>query len=138
MAYLDPSRVIMGTFGQIFIGGEWQSNLNHLEATVEIDKKELNLVGTDYTVYKKGRKKASGTMSGYKISSAMLNRGFERFDIISTLNDPEAYGYERVKLINCMADRLQLANWTAGEEVAEETPFTFEAYELVDPIQTNR
>jgi hypothetical protein len=138
MAYLDPSKVIMGTFGQIYIDGEWQSNLNHLEATVEMEKKELNLVGTDYTVYKRGRKKATGTMSGYKISSAMLNRGFANFEIISTLADPEAYGYERVKLINCMADRLQLANWTAGEEVAEETPFTFESYELVDPIHTNR
>ncbi|MCL6460240.1 MAG: phage tail tube protein, partial [Gorillibacterium sp.] len=89
MTYLDPSRVIMGTFGQIFIDGVWQSNLNHLEANVEVDKKELNLVGTEYTVYKQGRKKASGTMSGYKVSSAMLERGFTKFEIISTLNDPE-------------------------------------------------
>ena len=35
---------------------------------------------------------------------------------------------------NCMVDKIQLANWTAGEEVTEETPFTFESYELLDPI----
>lgn len=132
--YLDPGRVIMGTFGQIFIDGVWQSNLNHLEANVEADKRELNLVGTEYTVFKLGRKKGTGTMSGYKITSDMIARGFRKFSIIHKLDDPEAYGFERIELTGCMVDKIQLANWTAGEEVAEETPFTFESYELLDPI----
>lgn len=132
--YLDPGRIIMGTFGQIFIDGVWQSNLNHLEANVEVEKRELNLVGTDYTVFKLGRKKGTGTMSGYKVSSDMIARGFQKFSIIHKLDDPEAYGFERIQLNNCMVDKIQLANWTAGEEVAEETAFTFESYELLDPI----
>lgn len=132
--FLDPGRVVMGTFGQIFIEGVWQSNLNHLEANVEAEKKELNLVGTDYTVFKLGRKKGTGTMSGYKVTSDMIARGFQKFSIIHKLDDPEAYGFERIQLNNCMVDRIQLANWTAGEEIVEETPFTFESYELLDPI----
>ncbi|MDU2243167.1 MAG: phage tail tube protein [Paenibacillus sp.] len=132
--FLDPGRVMMGTFGQIFIEGVWQSNLNHLEASVEAEKKELNLVGTDYTVYKLGRKKGTGTMSGYKVTSDMIARGFQKFSIIHKLDDPEAYGFERIQLSNCMVDKIVLANWTAGEEVTEETPFTFESYELLDPI----
>ncbi|GIP54426.1 MULTISPECIES: phage tail tube protein [Paenibacillus] len=132
--YLDPGRIIMGTFGQIFIDGVWQSNLNHLEANVEAEKRELNLVGTDYTVFKLGRKKGTGTMSGYKISSDMIARGFQKFSIIHKLDDPEAYGFERIELVNCMVDKIQLANWTAGEEVTEETAFTFESYILKDPI----
>lgn len=132
--YLDPGRVIMGTFGQIFIEGVWQSNLNHLEASVEADKRELNLVGTEYTVFKLGRKKGTGTMSGYKVTSEMINRGFQKFNIIHKLDDPEAYGYECIQLYNCMVDKIQLANWTAGEEVTEETAFTFESYELQNPI----
>jgi hypothetical protein len=51
------------------------------------------------------------------------------------LEDPEAYGYETVKLSSVMLDKLQLANWTAGEEVKEEVSFTFEGYELLDRIQ---
>ncbi|RUT46434.1 phage portal protein [Paenibacillus anaericanus] len=132
--YLDPGRVIMGTFGQIFIEGIWQSNLNHLEANVEADKRELNLVGTEYTVFKLGRKKGTGTMSGYKVTSEMISRGFQKFNIIHKLEDPEAYGFERIQLNGCMVDKIQLANWTAGEEVVEETAFTFESYELLDPI----
>jgi len=132
--YLDPGRIIMGTFGQIFIDGVWQSNLNHLEANVEADKRELNLVGTEYTVFKLGRKKGTGTMSGYKVTSDMITRGFQKFSIINKLDDPEAYGFERIELNGCMVDKIQLANWTAGEEVVEETAFTFESYKLVDPI----
>lgn len=73
-------------------------------------------------------------MSGYKVTSDMIQRGFQKFNIIQKLDDPEAYGFERIELKNCMVDRIQLANWTAGEEVVEETPFTFEGYDLLDPI----
>lgn len=134
MAYLDPGRVISGTFGQIFINGVWQSNLNHLEANVEVDKRELNLVGTEWTVFKTGRKKGTGTMSGYKVTSDMIVRGFKKFEIIQKLDDPEAFGFERIRFNGCMPDRIQYANWTAGEEITEEVPFTFESAELLDPI----
>ncbi|GIO93190.1 MULTISPECIES: phage tail tube protein [Paenibacillus] len=131
---LDASRVIMGTYGQAYIDGVWQTHINKLEASVELEKRELKLVGNDWTVHKSGSKKGTGTMSGYKVTSDMIARGFTKFDIISKLDDPESYGHERVRLIRCMPDKIQLANWTAGEEVQEETSFTFEGYELLDPI----
>lgn len=134
---LDPTRVILGTFAQAFIDGVWQTNINHLEATVEIDKRELNLVGYNWVQFKMGAQRGSGTISGYKVTSDMIRRGFSKFDIISKLDDPEAYGFERIRLIRCMPDSIQLANWTAGEEVTEEVPFTFEGYELLDPIIGN-
>ncbi|WP_422658205.1 phage tail tube protein [Paenibacillus sp. EC2-1] len=134
---LDASRVIMGTYGQVFIEGEWQTNINKLEASVEMEKRELKLVGNEWTVHKTGSKKGTGTMSGYKVTSDMISRGFTKFNIISKLDDPESYGHERVQLINCMPDKIQLANWTAGEEVQEETTFTFEGYVLLDPIKAN-
>lgn len=134
---LDASRVIMGTYGQVFIEGEWQTNINKLEASVEMEKRELKLVGNEWTVHKTGSKKGTGTMSGYKVTSDMISRGFTKFNIISKLDDPESYGHERVQLINCMPDKIQLANWTAGEEVQEETTFTFEGYVLLDPIKAD-
>lgn len=131
---LDASRTILGTYGQLFIDGEWQININHLEANVETQKRELNLSGDPWVRHKKGPMKGTGTMSGFKVTSDMIRRGFEKFEIISKLADPEAYGHERIRLMNVMPDRIQLANWTAGEEVTEEIPFTFEEYELLDPI----
>ncbi|MDR0268369.1 phage tail tube protein [Paenibacillus sp.] len=134
---LDASRVILGTYGQAYINGVWQTNINKLEASVELEKRELNLVGSDWKVHKNGIKKGTGTMSGYKVTSDMIQRGFTKFNIISKLDDPESFGHERVELINCVPDKIQLANWTAGEEVQEETTFTFEGYVLVDPIVGN-
>lgn len=132
---MDASRVFMGTYGKIFIGGVWQSNFNHLEASVEIQKRELNLAGDPWVRHKKGPMKGTGTVSGFKVTSDMIARGFDKFELISKLEDPEAYGYETITLKNVMLDKLQLANWTAGEEVKEEVSFTFEEYALNDRVQ---
>lgn len=132
---MDASRVFMGTYGKIFIGGVWQSNFNHLEASVEIQKKELNLAGDPWVRHKKGPLKGTGTISGFKVTSDMIARGFAKFELVSKLEDPEAFGYETITLKNVMLDKLQLANWTAGEEVKEEVSFTFEEYTLNDRVE---
>lgn len=130
----NPDRAFHGSFSRLLLDGEWQTNISHVEATVEMEKGELNVMGSDWTRYKKGQKSGSGTFSGYKVTSKMIEQGFERFELIVTLEDPEAYGHERVRLMNCMADSIQLANVTAGEVIEEETPFTFEGYELLDAV----
>ena len=134
---LDASRTIHGSRGKILLDGEWQTNLTECTADVELDKKELNLLGDDWTRYKEGNKKGTGSMNCYKVTSDMIKRGFKRFEIITALEDPEAYGHERIRLKNCMADKIQLVNLKANELVEEETPFTFEGYELLDPIEAN-
>lgn len=131
---LDASKTIMGNYGQVFIDGNWETNFNGLEASVEMQKRELNLSGDRWIRHKKGPLKGTGTISGLKVTSGMIQRGFSKFQIISKLEDPESFGTERIRLDNVMVDRIQLANFKAGEEVQEEVPFTFEGYELLDPI----
>ncbi|MDI6872280.1 MAG: phage tail tube protein [Bacillota bacterium] len=131
---LDPSRVISGTYGQVYKEGKELANFNRLEAVVEIQKRELKLAGNEWVTHKKGALKGTGTLSGYKVTSDAIIQGFEKFELVSKLADPEAYGHERIRLMNVMFDRIQLANWTAHEEVLEELPFTFEGAELLDPI----
>lgn len=130
----DVSRAIIGTYGKMFIDGVWQTNVNHVEAYVDNQKREMNISGDPWVRHKKGPLKGTGTMSGFKVTSDMISRGFDKFEIVSNLEDPEAYGVERMRLQNVMVDRLVLANWTAGEEVREEIPFTFEGFEPLDPI----
>lgn len=130
----NPDRAFYGSFSKLLMDGEWQTNATSVEATVEMSKGELNVMGDNWTRYKKGQLAGSGTFSGYKVTSKMIEQGFERFELIVSLEDPEAYGHERVRLKNCMADSIQLANVTSGELVEEETPFTFEGYELLDAV----
>jgi hypothetical protein len=134
---LDASRIVHGDFGKIFIDGEWESNFNHLEAKVAINKEELHLSGDNWVRHKRGTKKGTGAMAGFKVTSRMLEREFGKFEVISKIDDPEAFGYERIRLMNVMVDELELANWTAGETVKENVPFTFEGYELLDPIRAS-
>lgn len=131
----DASRTIHGSNGKILLDGDEQTNLTECTAKVTTDKKEVNAIGDDWTRHKKGTKKGTGSMSGYKITSAMIEREFNKFEIISALEDPEAYGYERIRLKNCMADEISLINLKAGDLVTEDTPFTFEGYELLDKIE---
>lgn len=130
----NPDRAFFGSFSKLILDGEWQTNSNHVEANVEMEKGEMNVMGSNWTRYKKGQKSGAGSFSGYKVTSKMIQQGFDRFELIITLEDPEAWGHERVRLMNCMADSIQLANITPGEVVEEETPFTFEDFELLDAV----
>lgn len=131
---LDESRVILGTYGQAYINGIWQTNFNKLVAEVEQVKKELLLSGDNWTRHKRGALKGTGTLSGFHVTSGMIANGFAKLEILSTLADPESYGSETIRLKNVMFDKIQLANWEAGNEVAESVAFTFSGYELLDPI----
>lgn len=137
LGIFNPDRAFFGSFSKLIMNGQWQTNMSHVEAEVGMDKGELNVMGSNWTRHKKGQKSGTGSMSGYKVTSQMIEQGFERFELIITLEDPEAYGHERIRLMNCMADAIQLANVTAGELVEEETSFTFEGYELLDAVTAN-
>jgi hypothetical protein len=139
----DASRVINGTFGEVHIDGQWETNFNHLEARVEIRKAELLPSGDRWARHKVVGLKGTGTISGFKVTSRLIelnadvrdnSKGSVKTEIVSKLADPEAFGHERIRLKNVMFDQISLANWTTGEVVNEEWPFTFEDYELVDPI----
>lgn len=132
---LDATRTIHSNYGKVLIEGVEQTNLTECTAKVALDKKEVNVIGDDWTRHKKGTKKGTGSFSGYKITSAMIEREFNKFEIIAALDDPESYGYESIRLKSCMADEISLINLKAGDMVMEDTPFTFEGYELLDKIE---
>ncbi|RDY70323.1 phage portal protein [Halobacillus trueperi] len=143
---LDAERVVNGSFGELWENGEWQDNINSTTANVEISKNALNLSGRRWQSHKVVSLNGTGTASGYKVTSKMVqqNRWAEgergvpvKTELISKLDDPEAFGHERIRLKNVKWDQITLANWTAGQEVEEETPFTFEGFELLDPIEAN-
>ena len=143
MAGFDPMRVVAGTFGQIWCEGEWLSNFNKCKASVDIGKANLKLAGDRWERHKVLSLKGSGSVSGYKISSkliekvgtvALSSQPSLRTELIVKLDDPEAFGVERIRLKNVMFDNIDLANWESGKEIEEEWKFTFEEYELLDPI----
>lgn len=131
---LDASRVCSGTYGRIFKDGNFYSQVSECTADCEIDMKEIVTVGSEWTGYKSGIKKGSGTLKGWKLTSETIQQGFDKFELLSELDDPEAYGCERIRLKNCRFTKVNLINFKPGEVIEEEMPFVFTGYELVDPI----
>lgn len=141
---LDGNRVISGSFGEIWENGEFQEHVNEMTSEVTINKAALNLAGGKWTKHKRLNISGAGTMSGYRVTSGMLQQhiGWLNDDtaepitseLIQYLKDPEAWGHEAVRLENVKYDTIPVAGFTAGSEVTFSTAFTFEGIELINPI----
>lgn len=144
MAGIDSMNTIDGHYGAIFHEGAWKANFNKAEANIEVQKEELKLSGDRWTRHKVVGLKGTGGISGYKVTSELIQFNLPvtnsrnksiRTELIYKLDDPEAIGMERVRLMNVMFDAIPMANWEAGKVVPEEWKFTFEGVELLDPIE---
>lgn len=140
----DVSRAIDGTFGSVFREGSWLTNFNEMKAEVDIQKAEMKISGDRWVRHKVIGLKGIGSMTGFKVTSDLIalnapmadnTQGSVKTELVSKLADPEAFGTERVRLIDVMFDKISLANWKAGDVVNEEWAFTFEGFELLDPIE---
>lgn len=143
---LDSTRTINGSFGECLHNGQWLTNVYKVSAEVEISKSEIKKSGTRWTGNKVTGLKGSGSMTGYKVTTMLIDsigqicddtKGEYKTELISKLDDPEAWGAERIRLKNVSFDKISLANWEAGSVVEEEWPFTFEGFELLDRIEEN-
>lgn len=141
---LDASRVINGSFGSVFnADGEWLTNVKSAEATVEITKEEISRAGTRWTAHKVTGLKGSGTIAGYRVTTALIEaigsiaddtKGAYVTELRMKLDDPEAFGAYSVRLKGVQFDQIPLIKYELNAIVEEELPFTFTGYELVDKI----
>ena len=85
----------------------------------------------------------TGSLKLHKVNSRMgqllgeaMKKGTDpRFTIVTKLDDPDAYGAERVSLSNVSFDDLTLVDFEAKQLGKVECPFTFEDFEYLDMIQ---
>ena len=142
---LDATRVINGSFGEVFdADGNWLTNITSCEATVEINKEEISRSGTRWVGHKATTLTGTGTISGYKITSEFIKaigvikddrRGSYVTEILVKVSDPESFGTERIRLKNVQFDTVPLANFEVGSIIEEELPYTFSDYEIIDEIE---
>jgi hypothetical protein len=140
---LDASRTINGTYGYVYHNGEWLTNIRQCQLNVDIEKEEIKRAGTRWTAHKVVGLSGKGTISGYKVTSEMIRLISQVADdtkkaftteLITKLADPEAYGYERIRVKGVQFDNIPLANFEVGSIVEEELNFTFTGYEFLDAI----
>lgn len=138
-----PERVINGTFGEVWVDNDYMAEVTGLEAKIKLDTSDVNMTRT----LKKGTKvtgiSGSGTLKMNKVSSYFIRKIAEnlkagkatRATIITKLDDPEAFGAERIALNDCVFTELTLADWEAGKLGEESIPFNFSDFDILESIE---
>ena len=137
-----PERVISGTHGEMWIDGDYMAEVTSCEAKLTLKKQPV----TQVKVMGEGQKimgaEGKGSFKLNKVSSYMTLKVASKLKegktvsstIISKLDDPDAFGAERIMLKNCVFDEVTLVDWEAGKLGEESHAFTFNDFELLDTI----
>lgn len=140
---LDESRVINGSYGEVWSNGQWLTNVTQAEAVIEFNKEEVLRAGTRWTGHKMTSINGSGTITGYKVSTRWIEAQLDVLtdrgkpfvtELTFKLDDPESFGAMRAQLTGVMFDKIDIANYEVGSLVEEELPFTFTGFKLLDKI----
>ncbi|WP_442863802.1 phage tail tube protein [Blautia massiliensis (ex Durand et al. 2017)] len=131
-----------GTFGECWIDNDYMAETTALEATVKLDTTEVTRTGTLEKGYKVTGITCSGTLKLNKVTSYMLKKIGDnlkkgkatRATIISNIEDPEAFGAERIRLDDVVFTEIKLADWEAGKLLEESIPFSFSGWEVLESI----
>jgi hypothetical protein len=143
MKKLKANRVMCGTWGEVWLDGDYVSECYGLQAKVSFNKEDVNICGQMAVDKKVTSISCTGSLRLHKVNSRMalaignkIKKGEDvRFTIISKLDDPDAYGAERIVLRNVSFDDLTLADWEVAKNGTVEAPFTFTDYELLDSVE---
>jgi Phage tail tube protein len=142
MTKLAPQSVFRGTDCELYMEGKWLTNVTSVEATVEVNQAEINVVGNFWTMYRNMGLAGSGTVSGVfvntdlmeKIGSIQKGREYRTELVIKNYN-PDINKTYRVRLQNVTFTSIPLGNFSAGEVAEVEFPFTFSGYEILDKVK---
>lgn len=138
---LAPQSVFRGTDAEIYLEGKWLSNVSAVEASVEVNQSEINLLGQWWTVYRNMGLAGSGSLQGVfistelieKVSSIQMGQEF-RTELVVKNTNPDTGKTYRVRLKNVVFSTIPLANFSAGEIAEQEFSFTFAGYEILDKV----
>jgi hypothetical protein len=139
---VDARRVINGSFGEMWMDSDQVSETSALKAEITKQKSKIIIPGQLATDTKTTTIECKGTIKLLKVSSRMIKKcnddlqaGKETVStLVSNLADPDAWGAERIAILDAKFDSLILIDWEAGKTAEESIPFTFTKWKLLDTI----
>ena len=140
MSTIDSAkRVMSGTFGELWWDGELIAECDKFTAKYTQTKEEVNLARQLISDTKVMGSKGTGSFRIYKVYSRFrayadaVQAGKDvRGTFVSKLDDPDAYGSERVALYNVSLDEVPLVNWERKTIQRDEVPFTFTSHKFLE------
>lgn len=133
-------QVMSGTWGELWIDGEYFAEVLSFKANVKLDKQEINKARTLAKGYKIVGITCTGSMKLHKVSSTLLQRISANLKlgkatvmtIIAKVDDPDSIGAERVVIKDATFDEINLADWEVKKILEENLPFTFSDWDILD------
>lgn len=135
-------QVVNGTWGEMWLDGNYMAETTALQAKVTLTKTSVDICRKLVAGQKVTGMELKGTVKLNKVTSAMIKANGANIKagktpehtIISNLEDPQALGAERIVLKGVVFDELTLIDWEAKKNGEESIPFTFQDWDLLDVI----
>jgi hypothetical protein len=135
-------RTMSGSKGMIWWEGEQLWEVKSFEAKVNINREDVNMAGDLVTDSKMTGWSGEFSMTTGKMFSTAQQRFAKaikegrdiRTKFIGAIQDPDAYGQERVVLYNCWISELPLLNFEGGSLIEEEISGGFTDYDFLNTV----
>lgn len=140
---MEKNKIIRGSFGSVWLNDEELGSVKQFEAKINLEYEDVDIAG------EMGKHKrymgftGEGTMTLHKIDSfvaELLEEGARTGDmpdlkIVAKLEDPTAYGAERVEFTGVTINEIMALKFANKELREEEVPFNFSGYRFIDMIR---
>lgn len=143
---LKARNTISGKEGRLFLDGEELAHIKTLEATIEKNKEEVQIMGRRMTGHKSSGATGTGTATFHKVTSQFIKIIMEYvktgvdpyFTLQAVLDDrTSGRGTERVTLYDVNFDSAKVAGLDVeAAALEEEVPFTFEDIDLPEELHS--
>ena len=139
---ISAPRVMSGKFGMVYWDGEPLYELDSFEAKIKMDREDLQFAGEmgknsklvgysgEFTI----KVKHIFSRGQEKIAKAVKDGIDVRSQIIGVLDDPDAFGSERVVLYDCWFNDLNLMSFEVGKSTSDEFTGGFSDYDFPDLV----
>lgn len=139
---MDANKVILGTFGKVFINNKRIANIKSFELKASMDYEDIKVNGNLITQYKYTGASLAGTMEVHKVDSYNINLvkdGIKSgvmpsIKIVGELSDPNTDGDESIEITGVLLDEATLLAFTNGEVRDESVAFRAGGYNYISTI----
>ena len=139
---MQAKNVMSGTHGELWIDDDYISEVTEFKAETKATKAAVTMVKHSAPGQKVLGYTCTGSLKLHKVSSYMIRKFAESIqncttvtcDVVAKLDDPDAWGAERVALHGVVFDSVTLMAFTAGKLGEESYNFSFESFDLLDTV----
>lgn len=139
---MDSNKVILGTFGKVYINNVRMANIKNFELKANLQYEDILVNGDLITQSKYKGSTLTGTASFHKVDSYNINLlkdaiktgVMPSIKIVGELTDPNINGDEAIEILDVMFDDATLMSFANGEVREESTAFRAGGYNYLSTI----